>query len=103
MMVDGQSVGFLKYNEYLAVEVAPGKRDFLVTGLTRGAKWEPRDLSQALDVDAGQSYFLRYRVEFDINKMNLGTFKSQYIINLTPVSETDAVYEIRHTSNAATQ
>jgi hypothetical protein len=103
VMVDGQSVGFLKYNEYLAVEVTPGQRDFLVTGLTRGAKWEARDLSHTLDVDAGQSYFLRYRVEFDVDKMGLGTFKSQYIINLTPVSETDAVYEIRHTSNAATE
>lgn len=101
VMVDGQSVGFLKYNEYLAVEVAPGARDFLVTGLTRDAKWEPRDLSHTLDVSAGQSYFLRYQVEFDVDKMGLGTLKSKYIINLTPVSETDAVYEIRHTSNAA--
>ena len=72
-------------------------------GLTRGAKWEPRDLSLKLDVDAGQSYFLRYLVEFDVDKMNLGSFKSQYIINLTPVRETDAVYEIRYTSNAATK
>lgn len=103
VMVDGKSVGFLKYNEYLAVEVAPGQRDFLITGLTRGAKWEPRDLSYTLDVKAGQSYFLRYHVAFDVDKMSIGTFKSQYIINLTPISEADAVYEIRHTSNAAAE
>ena len=100
VMVDGQSRGFLKYNQYLAIEVVPGQREFLVTGLTRGAKWEPRDLSYKLETEAGGSYFLRFRVEFDVAKMSLGTFKGQYIINLTPVSETDAVYEIRHTSNS---
>jgi hypothetical protein len=103
IMVNGESVGFLKYKQYLAVEVAPGQREFLVTGLTRDAKWEPRDLSHKLEVEAGQSYFLRFRVEFDVHKMSLGTFKSQYIINLTPVTDTDAVYEIRHTSNSTTK
>ena len=103
VMIDGQSVGFLKYKKYLAVEVAPGQREFLVTGLTQGAKWEPRDLAHKLEVDAGQSYFLRFRVEFDVAKMSLGSFTGQYIINLTPVSETDAVYEIRHTSKATTE
>jgi hypothetical protein len=32
-----------------------------------------------------------------------GTFKGQYFINLTPVSETDTVYKIRHTSKATTK
>jgi len=93
-------VGLLKYNEYLALEVTPGQREFRVTGLTRDAKWEPRDRSYTLKVAAGKSYFLRYRVEFDTAKMSLGTFKGQYIINLQPINETDAVYEIRHASKA---
>ena len=54
VMMDGQSVGFLKYNEYLALEVAPGKREFLVTGLTRDAKWEPKDR---------KLYFYTFRLE----------------------------------------
>lgn len=103
VMLDGVSAGLLKYNEYLALEVTPGQREFLVTGLTRDAKWEPRDLSYTLNVEAGKSYFLRYRVEFDTAKMSLGTFRGQYIINFMPINETDAIYEIRHTSNAGKQ
>jgi hypothetical protein len=97
IMVDGESAGFLKYNRYLAVEVAPGEREFLVTGLTREARWEPRDRRYKLKVEAGESYFLRLRVEYDTDKMSLGSFKGQYIINFHPVSGDDAVYEIRHT------
>jgi hypothetical protein len=97
IMVDGESRGFLKYNRYLAVEVAPGERDFLVTGLTRDARWEPRDRSYRIKAEPGESYFLRLRVEYDTDKMSLGSFKGQYIINFHQVSGDDAVYEIRHT------
>ena len=97
IMVNGESRGFLKYNRYLPVEVSPGEHEFLVTGLTREARWEPRDLSYKLKTEPGKSYFLRLRVEYDTDKMSLGSFKGQYIINFHPVSETDAVYEIRHT------
>lgn len=101
VMVDGNSAGFLKYNDYLALELAPGKREFLVTGLTRDAKWEPRDRSYTLDVKPGESYFMRFRVEFDTAKMSLDSFKGQYIISFHPVNEGDAVYEIRHTAQAS--
>ena len=100
VMVDGQSAGFLKYNDYLALEVEPGKRELVVTGLTRDAKWEPKDRSYTLDVAAGNSYFMRFMVEFDTAKMSLGTFSGQYIITFYPVDEVDAQYEIRHTSRS---
>jgi len=100
VLMDGTSIGFLKYNKHLALEVEPGKHEFVVTGLTRGAKWEPRDRKYTLEAKAGNSYFMRFRVEFDTAKMSLGTFTGQYIINFHPVDETDAVYEIRHTSKA---
>lgn len=97
IMVDGNSVGFLKYNRYLAVEVEPGLKEFLATGLTPEARWEPKDLSYKLQMEAGETYFMRLKVEFNTDKMSLGSFKGQYIINLHPVSSADAVYEIRHT------
>lgn len=100
IIIDGLSVGLLKYKKYLAVEVSPGQRQILVTGLTKYAKWEPRDLSHTLEMLEGKSYFLRYRVEFDTDKMSLGSFNGQYKIYLTPVDEIDAVYEIRHSSKA---
>jgi hypothetical protein len=43
---------------------------------------------------------MRFRVEFDTAKMSLGTFRGQYIISFHPVDETEAIYEIRHTSKA---
>jgi hypothetical protein len=103
LVMDGRSMGFLKYNKYLALEVAPGKREFLVTGLTRDAKWEPKDRSFTLDVQPGETYYMRFRVEFDTAKMSLGTFKGQYIITFNPVPHEDAIYEIRHTDKAKGQ
>ena len=50
-----------------------------------------------LKTEAGESYYLRLRVEFDVEKMSLGSFTNQYIINFGQVNSTDAVYEIRHT------
>lgn len=101
LMVDGKSAGFLKYKKYLAVEVDPGKREFLLTGLTRNANWEPRDRKYKLTVEAGESYFMRFKVEFDVARMSLGSFTGQYLITLYPVDRSDAVYEIRHTDKAS--
>ena len=97
IMVDGESAGFVKYNRHLPVEVAAGEHEFLVTGLTPDARWAPKDLSYRLKTEAGGTYYLRLRVEFDTDKMSLGTFKNQYIINFHAVDAKDAIYEIRHT------
>lgn len=97
IMVDGESVGFVKYNRHLPVEVAAGEREFLLTGLTPDARWAPKDLKYKLKTEPGGTYYLRLRVEFDTDKMSLGTFKNQYIINFHPVEGEDAIYEIRHT------
>lgn len=101
VMINGDSVGFLKYKEYLALEVEPGQKELRMTGLTREAKWKPRDVNYKLTVEAGESYFMRFGVEFDVDKMTLGSFRGQYIITFHPIAESDAVYEIRDTSNAS--
>jgi len=98
VMIDGKSAGFLKYNEYLPLEVVPGKRQFVLTGLTRDAKWEPEDRTYTLKVEAGETYFMRFQVEFDVNNMSLGTFTGQYLIYLHPVERDEAIYQIRHSS-----
>jgi hypothetical protein len=98
VMIDGKSAGFLKYNEYLAFELPPGKHDFVLTGLTREAKWEPKDRTYTLQAEPGKTYFLRFRVEFNVENMSLGTFTGQYLIYLTPVDREEAAYEIRATS-----
>ena len=98
ILVDGTSHGMLKYAEYLALELAPGKREFVATGLTRDARWEPKDRKYTLKIEAGKSYFLRFRVEYDTDHMTIGSFRGQYLIHLHPVDESEAVYEIRHLS-----
>ena len=98
ILIDGTSAGMLKYKKYLAVELPPGQHEFVATGLTRDARWEPKDRSYTLTVEPGQSYFMRLRVEFNTESMTIGSFRGQYLIHLHPVDESDAVYEIRELS-----
>jgi hypothetical protein len=101
LLVDGKSAGLLKYNQRMAIELDPGNREFVATGLTRDARWEPRDVTYKLNVEAGQTYYMRLRVEFNTDKMSIGSFKGQYNIHLHLVDEDEAVYEIRHTNPAS--
>jgi hypothetical protein len=101
VMIDGNSAGFLKYNEYLALEIPPGKHEFVVTGLTREAKWEPKDRNYSLEVEPGQTYFMRFKVEFDTDNMSLDSFTGQYLIHLHRVEREEAIYEIRYASRAS--
>ena len=82
ILVDDESVGMLKNKQYLAVELSPGNREFVATGLTRDARWEPKDRRYSLKLEAGESYFLRPGVEFDTSTMTIGSFRGRYIINL---------------------
>lgn len=95
--VDGSGVGMLKYNQHLRVELPAGEHEFIATGLTRDARWEPKDRNFTLNLDAGKTYYLRLRVEFNTDKMSIGTFKGQYTIHLHPIEPGEAVYQIRDT------
>lgn len=101
ILVDGDSVGVLKYNEYLVLELAPGQREFVATGLTRQANWKPENVSYNMRLEAGQRYFMRLRVEYDTDHMTIGSFRGQYLIHMHAVDETEALYEIRYASESA--
>ena len=98
VMIDGASKGLLRYKEYLELEIAPGKREFVVTGLTPNAKWKPRDVSYTLPVEAGKTYYMRLRIEYDLDRVVLRDPDTKYLIHLHPVDAKDAVYEIRETA-----
>ncbi len=102
ILVSDKSVGFLKYKEYLTVELPPGKYEVVATGLTRNANWSPRNVSYKATIEAGKETFLKLRVAFNLDEMMLLDPGPKYFINLFPVNAEDAVYEIRDTS-AATQ
>jgi hypothetical protein len=98
VMIDGASKGLLKYKEYLELEIAAGKREFVVTGLTPNAKWKPRDVSYTLTVEPGKTYYMRLRIEYDLDRVVLRNPDTKYLIHLHPVAAKDAVYEIRDTA-----
>ncbi|HSC75567.1 MAG TPA: hypothetical protein VLB90_04935 [Pseudomonadales bacterium] len=98
VIVDDKSVGIIEYNSYLSLELKPGPHKIRLTGLTEKAKdWEPRDIKQNVNISSNSPTYLRFKVEFDLNKMNIFQPDFQYRIFLTPVSDDDAIYEIRHT------
>ena len=98
--VNGKSMGMLRYKQYMTLELPPGQHKIVATGLTKDSRWEPEDRSYTLKTEAGKKYFMRFRVEFNTDSMSMGTFRGQYLIHLHPVDESEALYEIRHTSKA---
>ena len=98
VMVDGNSQGFLHYSQYLAIELPPGQHAFRLTGLTKGAKWEPRDVDRSINLTPGETAFLEFRVEFNTAEMGLLNMGPKYMINLTQIPESQAVYKIRDTT-----
>lgn len=102
VLVDGKSIGVLKYDEYLVAELAPGAHTMTITGLTTTASgWSPRDIKQAIPQSKDKEVFMRLKVEYDVDEMNLGQPGAKYIIQLTPVEPGNAIYEIRNTTRAS--
>ncbi|QFU74332.1 DUF2846 domain-containing protein [Halioglobus maricola] len=97
IMVDGEGSGFLKYNRHFRLELPAGKHEFVATGLTESANWKQTDRKYILNMKAGQTYYLRLRVEYDTDKMSIGTFRGQYLIFLHAMDPEEAIYQIRET------
>ena len=99
ILIDGKSIGALKYEHYLVTELKPGPHTITVTGLTTTAKgWADRDIEQAIPVNQGKQVFMKLQVEYDLDDMNLVQPGPKYIINLIPVDGETAKYEIRNTT-----
>lgn len=102
VLVDGKSVGVLKYNEYLVTELSPGAHKITITGLTPTSKgWSERDIERTIPANRSKQEFMKLQVEYDTEKMTLDQLGAKYIIHLTPVAEGDAKYEIRNTTPAS--
>lgn len=100
VQIDGRSVGQLKFNSHLAVGLSPGKHSIRITGLSKNANWEPRDIEQSFTVLPGEVKYLKLNVAFNLNEMNLGQPKPSYRIVLTPMRSEEAIYEIRATDSS---
>lgn len=97
VLIDEQSVGPLQFNSHRRVELPPGRHSIRITGLTRQAKWEPRDIKQNFSVAPGEVKYLKLDVRFNLSEMTLGTPGPSYLIHLRPMRPDDAIYEIRNT------
>ena len=98
ILIDGKSVGMLKFDSHFYVDLAAGSHQVRVTGLTQGADWEPRDIQQTISLEPGEVKYLKLDVGYQLDEMVLGESGAKYRINLIPVSAEQAVYEIRTTS-----
>lgn len=98
VLIDEQSVGILELNGYRRIELEPGKHSLRITGLSRQAKWEPRDVEQAFQIAPGETKYFKLDVRFNMSEMTLlGIGGSSYLIHVRSMRPDDAVYEIRKT------
>jgi hypothetical protein len=98
IQVDGRSVGQLKFNTHMGIGLTPGKHKIRITGLSKAANWEPRDIEQNVTIKPSDVSYLKLDVQFNMRAMNLGQPAPDYTIYLTPMRSEDAIYEIRATS-----
>ncbi|HSC84975.1 MAG TPA: DUF2846 domain-containing protein [Pseudomonas sp.] len=97
VLIDEQSVGTLQFNSHRRVELQPGRHTLRITGLSRQASWEPRDIKQNFTVAAGEIKYIKLDVRFNMSEMTLGSYGPSYLIHLRPMRPDDAIYEIRNT------
>ncbi|MEK1907066.1 MAG: hypothetical protein AAAB13_14915 [Pseudomonas sp.] len=97
VLIDEHSVGTLQFNSHRRIELAPGRHTLRITGLTRQAKWEPRDIKQNFTVAPGEIKYLKLDVRFNLSEMSLGSPGPSYLIHIRPMRPDDAIYEIRNT------
>lgn len=101
VFVDGESVGTVKYNEYISFRVSPGKHVLRVTGLTAQARdWDLRDVDRSFTAKAGETYYMRMKVDFNVTEMYVVQPRPSYIYQVMPATVDEAKYEIRKVSPA---
>jgi hypothetical protein len=102
ILIDGTSIGVLKYDQYLVTELTPGTHTITVTGLTTAASgWAERDIERAIPASRNKQEFMKLQVEYDTEQMTLDQLGAKYTIQLMPVDGNDAKYEIRNTKPAS--
>jgi hypothetical protein len=97
VLVDGQTVGVLKYKRYIQLSLPPGEHDLKLTGLTEASRWSFRDSEHRLTLDHGEVAYYHLQVRFDESSNQIGSPGMDYNVYFGPVSAEDAVYELRGT------
>lgn len=100
LILDGKSIGVLKYMTHRAIPIKAGKHHLKVTGLTEKAKWDQKDKELNFKIKPGQIKYLKINIQYDIDEINHVTTMNKRAIYITPVDADKAIYEIRDTDEA---
>jgi hypothetical protein len=100
LILDGNSVGVLKYKTHRAIPIKAGKHELRVTGLTKLAKWDQKDKKLSFKIKPGQIKYLKINIHYDIDENNHIETMNKRAIYITPIDPEDAIYEIRDTEEA---
>ncbi|RLA46122.1 MAG: hypothetical protein DRR06_05730 [Gammaproteobacteria bacterium] len=98
MILDGESVGVLKFKTYKHLRLRPGKHLLKATGLTEQASWEEKDKELQFDIQPGEIKYLKLSVQYNLSEMDLLQPGARYLLYITPVDAKAALYEIRDTN-----
>ena len=98
VLVDGNSVGLLKYKHYIQLSLPPGEHKLKLTGLTEASRWSFHDSEHTLRLVPGEAAYYRLQVTFDENSNNIGNPGMDYNVYFGPVRAEEAVYEMRDTA-----
>lgn len=96
VLVDGTSMGILRYNGYLVWELPTGHAGMKVTGFGDKARnWEFKDRELSLHLKQGETIYVRMVVRYDEKSNVLGRPGMDYMLVVHPVSGNDAIYELK--------
>ena len=98
MILDGKSIGMMKFKNYKYIKIKPGSHELTATGLTEGSKWKPRDLNLKFKIQSGETKYIKLNVQYNMKDMHVIESGPQYSIFLTPMNANTAIYEIRETN-----
>ena len=98
MILDGESVGVLKFNTYKHLRLNPGKQLLKATGLTEQARWKEKDKELQFEIKPGEIKYMKLNVQYNLSEMNLLQPGARYFLYITPVDAKAAIYEIRDTN-----
>lgn len=98
LILNGDSIGVLNLNHYRSVRLEAGEHTLKATGLTKKARWKPKDKDLTFKIEPGEIKYIKLNVRYDMSKMNLGQPGAKHLIHLTPMAADTAIYEIRETS-----
>ena len=98
MILDGESIGFMKFKSHKYIKIEPGSHVLTATGLTKGSKWKPMDKQLKFQIHRGETKYIKLDVQYNMDNIRITQSGPKHRIFLTPMNANSAVYEIRETS-----